>query len=105
MKNLSVLSKYLFLAFGLLLIYGCNAIQDAILTEPPSEMDTTPLRVTMIYPSDCVGAAAYCDAFHIGVRDAAAELGIVLTEVNGIESDPVATGMLLRMQHKIQNLF
>ena len=96
MKNLNVLSKYLFLAFGLLLICGCDAIQDAILTEPPSEIDTAPLRVTMIYPSDCVGSAAYCDAFHIGVRAAAGELDITLTEVNGNENDPVVTEMLIR---------
>ena len=96
MKNLNVLSKYLFLAFGLLLICGCDAIQDVILTEPPSEIDTAPLRVTMIYPSDCVGSAAYCDAFHIGVRAAAGELDITLTEVNGNENDPVITEMLIR---------
>ena len=96
MNSLSILSKYLFLALGLLLICGCDAIQDVILTEPTSETDIAPLRVTMIYPSDCVGSAAYCDAFHIGVSTAKAELGITLTEVNGMENDPVATEMLLR---------
>ena len=96
MKNLSVLSKYLFLAFGLFLICGCDAIQDVILSEPSTETDAAPLRVTMIYPSDCVGSAAYCTAFHIGVKGAVEELGIVLTEVNGMENDPVATEMLLR---------
>ena len=96
MKSLRVLSKYLFLVFGLFLISGCNTIQDVILSEPSSEMDTAPLSVTMIYPSDCVGSAAYCTAFHIGVRSAAEELGIILTEVNGMENDPVATEMLLR---------
>ena len=96
MKSFDTLNKYVFLALGLLLICGCEAIQDVILTEPPSEMDAAPLRVTMIYPSDCVGSAAYCDAFHIGVRGAAEELGIILTEVNGMENDPVATEMLLR---------
>ena len=96
MKSFSILSKYLFLVLGLLLISGCDAIQDVILTEPSSEMDLASLRVTMIYPSDCVGSAAYCDAFHIGVRTAAEELGITLTEVNGMENDPVATEMLLR---------
>ena len=96
MKNLNVLSKYLFLAFGLFLISGCGTIQDVILSEPSTETDITPLRVTMIYPSDCVGSAAYCDAFHIGVRTAGEELGITLTEVNGMENDPVATEMLLR---------
>ncbi|RKU30461.1 BMP family ABC transporter substrate-binding protein [Candidatus Poribacteria bacterium] len=92
MKSLSVLSKYLFLAFGLLLICGCGRGQDVIPPEPSS----TPLRVTMIYPSDCVGSAAYCDAFHIGVRTAEGELGITLTEVNGMENDPAATEMLIR---------
>ena len=96
MKSLRVLSKYLFFPLGVLVICGCNAIQDVIISEPSSEMDAAPLRVTMIYPSDCVGSAAYCDAFHIGVRTAEEELGITLTEVNGIENDPVATEMLLR---------
>ncbi len=96
MKSLRVLSKYLFLAFGLFLICSCNTIQDVILSEPSSETDTIPLRVTMIYPSDCVGSAAYCTAFHIGVRAAEEELGITLTEANGNENDPVATEMLIR---------
>ena len=96
MKNFSTLYKYLFLGLALLLISGCEAIQDVIISEPSSEMDAAPLRVTMIYPSDCVGSAAYCDAFHIGVRGAEETLGITLTEANGNENDPAATEMLLR---------
>ena len=96
MKSFNILHHYLFIFLALILICGCDAIQDVILTEPPSEMDTTPLRVTMIYPSDCVGSAAYCDAFYIGVGTAEGELGIILTEVNGMENDPVATEMLIR---------
>ena len=96
MKSFTVLNKCLFLALGFLLICGCDAIQDVILTEPPSEMDTTPLRVTMIYPTDCVGSAAYCDAFSIGVKAAEAALEISLKEVNGNENDPVASEMIVR---------
>ena len=96
MRNFNIFIRYAFLGFILLLICGCNAIQNVVLSEPSTETDITPLRVTMIYPSDCVGSAAYCDAFHIGVRTAEEELGITLTEVNGIENDPVATEMLLR---------
>ena len=96
MKNFSTLYKYLFWGLALLLISGCEAIQDVIISEPSSEMDAAPLRVTMIYPSDCVGSAAYCDAFHIGVRGAEETLGITLTEANGNENDPAATEMLLR---------
>ena len=96
MKSFNILSKYLLLAFGLLLICGCETIQDVILTESPVKTDVTPLRVTMIYPSDCVGSAAYCDGFHIGVKTAESELGISLTEVNGVETDPEVSAMLLR---------
>ena len=96
MKNFSALREYLLLGLALLLIFGCDAIQDVILSEPSSEMDAAPLRVTMIYPSDCVGSAAYCDAFHIGVKTAESEFEITLTEVNAMENDPVATEMLLR---------
>ena len=96
MRSFNILHKSVFLLLGLLLICSCNTVQDMVLTEPPSEMPTTPLRVTMIYPSDCVGSAAYCTAFHIGVRTAVEELGITLTEVNGLENDPVVTEMLLR---------
>ncbi len=92
MKGLNILNKYFCLLLGLLVICGCGRVQDVIRPEPSS----TPFRVTMIYPSDCVGSAAYCDAFHIGVRGAEEELGIALTEANGNENDPVATEMLLR---------
>ncbi len=96
MKSFNTLNKSVFLALGLLVICGCDAIQDVILSDPSTETEVTPLRVTMIYPSDCIGSAAYCDAFHIGVKAAAEELGIALTEVSGMENDPVATEMLLR---------
>ncbi len=96
MKNFSIFSKYFFLAFGLLLICGCEAIQDVVLTKPASEIDAESLRVTMVYPSDCVGDSAYCDSFHIGVRAAEAVLGINLTEVSGVEGDATASEMLLR---------
>lgn len=96
MKNFSIFSKYFFLALGLLVFCGCEAIQDAVLTEPASEIDAAPLRVTMVYPSDCVDTATYCGAFHIGLKTAEAKLGIVLTEINGDENDPIATEMFLR---------
>ena len=96
MKNFRDFSKYLFLALGLLVICGCEAIQDVILTETPSETETAPVRVTMIYPSDCVGDSAYCDTFHSGLKRAEAALGINLTEVNGMEGDAAVSEQLLR---------
>ena len=71
-------------------ISGCDLIQQAILSDLPDDADALPVRVTMIYPSDCIGDSGYCDSFHIGVRTAEAEFGISLTEVAGMESDPVS---------------
>ncbi len=96
MKSFNIGHKSVFFALGLLIICGCDAIQEVILSDPSTETDTAPLRVTMVYPSDCVGSAAYCDAFHIGVKAAEKKLGITLIEVNGMENDPIATEMLLR---------
>ena len=98
MSNLSMTKCLPALALALLCIgiSGCNVIQQAILSDLPDDTDAVPLRVTMIYPSDCIGDSGYCDSFHIGVRTAEAELGISLTEVAGMESDAAATEMQLR---------
>ena len=87
---------FLFSVLGLILICSCEYIADVTPPEPPSEMEVVPLRVTMIYPNDCVSTATYCRGFHIGVKESEAEFGIALTEVNGMENDPVATEMTVR---------
>ena len=78
------------------IVFGCEYVEKVVDTDDASMLDSTPLKVTMIYPNDCVGSAAYCDGFHIGVRTAVTELGIMLTELNGSENDPNATEMLMR---------
>ncbi len=96
MKNLSILRKYPFWALGLFLICSCDLVREAILSEQPSGPDTAPIRVTMMYPDDCVGDSSYCDSLYIGVKRAEAELGITLNEVIGMEIDPAVTETLLR---------
>ncbi len=85
-----ILSLLLMFIVGVMFFCGCDNVQQVL------RPDNAPLRVTMIYPSDCVGSAAYCTGFHIGLRNAESELGIILTEVNGMENDPIATEMLMR---------
>ncbi len=80
------------IVLGLLIICGCETVEEVIRTETSDD----PIRVTMVYPSDCVDDSSYCIAFHIGVRTAEAELGIILTEVNGMENDPEATETIIR---------
>jgi len=87
------------IVFGIILFFamtGCDRVKEVIDTTGTSESGAMQLKVTMIYPNDCVGSAAYCDGFHIGVTTAESELGIVLAEVNGNENDPVATEMVMR---------
>lgn len=97
MKKCSTLRKYPLWLLGLLLLCSCDLVQELIPSEPPSSAkDPAPLRVTMIYPNDCVGDSGYCDSLHVGVKRAEAELGIYLNEVIGNESDPVLTEMLFR---------
>lgn len=79
---------------GLLLLCSCDLVQEFI--QPPSEMETAPLRVTMVYPDDCLGDLSYCDSIHAGLKRAEAALGIHLNEVIGIEIDLAATEMMFR---------
>ncbi len=96
-KNRIICIHYLLIVISVcLIVCGCQYGQNIIHTDDASEIDTAQLKVTMLYPNDCVGSAAYCTSFHIGVMAAVAELGITLTEVNGIRNDPVATEMLMR---------
>ena len=94
MKNISILRKYPFWILGLLLLCSCDLVQE--LLQPPSEMETAPIRVTMIYPDDCVGDEGYCDTLHLGVKRAEAELQVHLYEVIGQRSDPVLIEMVFR---------
>ena len=54
MKGFNAVSRGLVLILGLLLISGCDAIQDVIISQPPSGTDTESLRVTMVFDRYCV---------------------------------------------------
>ena len=86
---------FLSIGLGLSIVTGCEKVQNVVATNAISQEELDTLSVTMVYPNDCVGSAAYCNEFHIGIQKAQEELGIKLTEVNGMEDDPVATEMIL----------
>lgn len=104
MNSTKIVSIPLILLFVLLTLCGCERVQEVLPTDMTTESDSAQLKVTMIYPNDCVGSAAYCDGFHIGVRTAATELGIILTEVNGMENDSIATEMIMRTAAQTSDL-
>ena len=83
MNYFNVLTKTTFLVFGLLLICicGCNRVQDMMVSEPQDAMDTAPIRVSFVYPGDCLGDSSYCDVLYNGAQKAKAELGVEITEM------------------------
>ena len=83
MNYLNVLKNATFFVFGLLLIYicGCDRVQDMIVSEPQDAMDTAPIRVSVVYPGDCLGDSSYCDVLYNGVQKAKAELSVEITEM------------------------
>lgn len=91
------------LALGLLLLSGCERAKK--ITQDAFVETSARLRVTMVYPNNCVvDAATYCDAFKFSVQSAGMELGIILTEVYGIENDPIATEKLIRTAAETSDL-
>ena len=94
MKNFSIFRKYPLWLLGLLLLCSCDLVQELI--QPPIEMEAVPLRVTMIYPDDCIGDEGYCDTLHLGVKRAEAELQVHLYEAIGQRSDPGLIEMVFR---------
>ena len=96
MKHIQNVLLPVFIVIVSITVGGCEFAKNVVDIDDARMEDATQLKVTMIYPNDCVGSAAYCTSFHIGVRTAVTDLGIKLTEVNGNENDPVATEMLMR---------
>ena len=83
MNYLNMLKNTTFLVFGLLLIYisGCNRVQDMIRSEPQDTMDAGPIRVSFVYPGDCLGDSSYCDVLYNGAQKAKTELDVEITEM------------------------
>ena len=83
MNHLNMLKNATFFVFGILLIYisGCNRVQDMMTSGPQDAMDATPIRVSFVYPGDCLGDSSYCDVLFNGAQKAKSELGIEITEM------------------------
>ena len=83
MNYLNTLKNATLLVFGLLLIYicGCDRVQDMVISEPQDAMGAAPIRVSVVYPGDCLGDSLYCDVLYKGVQQAKAELSVEITEM------------------------
>lgn len=78
MKYLNVLKNVTFLGIAILLIStcGCEKIQDMT---PPDQPET--LRVSVVYPGECLGDSSYCDVLYNGAQKAKMGLGVDITEM------------------------
>ena len=92
MKYLNVLKNVSFLGIAIFLIYtcGCEKIHDM---RPPDQPETLEIRVSVVYPGECLGDSSYCDVLYNGAQKAKTELGVDITEM---ESNAETWDMQLR---------
>ncbi|RKU17627.1 BMP family ABC transporter substrate-binding protein [Candidatus Poribacteria bacterium] len=78
MKYLNMSKNAIFLGIAIFLIStcGCEKIQDMT---PPDQPET--IRVSVVYPGDCLGDSSYCDVLYNGAQKAKMGLGVDITEM------------------------
>lgn len=103
MKYLNMLKNAIFFGLGLFLICicGCQQVQEVLRSDQQDMMDVAPIRVSVVYPGDCLGDSSYCELLYNGVQKTEAALGIEITE---IESTAETWDMQLREASKGSDL-
>ena len=83
MKYLNLSKNAVFLGIFILLISvcGCEKIKTMLPPDEPEMMETTPVRVSFIYPGECLGDSSYCDVLYNGAQKAKMESGVEVTEI------------------------
>ena len=83
MKYLNLSKNAVFLGILILLISvcGCEKIKTMLPPDEPEMMETTPVRVSFIYPGECLGDSSYCDVLYNGAQKAKMESGVEVTEI------------------------
>ena len=83
MKYLNVLRNTIFLGILTFLIYlcGCERVQDMLPPDQSGMMDAASIRVSVVYPGECLGDSSYCDVLYNGAQKAKTELDVDITEM------------------------
>ena len=83
MKYLNALKNLTFLGVLIILISicGCEKIQTMMPPDQPEMMETTPVRVSFVYPGECLGDFSYCDVLYNGAQKAKMNPGVEVTEM------------------------
>ena len=77
LKNVPFLGILIFLIF----ICGCEKIQTMMPPDYPETMETAPVRVSFVYPGDCLGDSSYCDVLYNGAQKSKIVSGVDVTEM------------------------
>ena len=89
MKYFNELKSVPFLGILIILISicGCEKIQTMMPADQSEMIEATPVRVSFVYPGDCLGDSSYCDVLYNGAQKAQMHAGIEVTEmVSNIET-------------------
>ena len=83
MKYLNVLKNAIFLGIAIFLIFtcGCEKIQDMRPPDQSEMMDSASIRVSVVYPGECLGDFSYCDVLYNGAQKAKTGFGVDITEM------------------------
>lgn len=83
MKYLNVLRNTIFFGIAIFVIFtcGCEKIQDMRPPDQPEMMDSAAMRVSVVYPGECLGDSSYCDVLYNGAQKAKMGLGVDITEM------------------------
>lgn len=83
MNYLNVLKDAIFLGVAIFLIFicGCGRVQDMVPPDQQGTMDSVLIRVSVVYPGECLGDSSYCDVLYNGAQKAKTELGVDITEM------------------------
>ncbi len=85
--NLSKNVAFLGILIFLVSICGCEYARDMLPTDSGEAVDTAPVRVSFVYPGDCLGDSSYCDILYNGAQKAKMDPGVEVTEmVSGAET-------------------
>ncbi len=83
MKYLNVSKNAVFMGIliSLISVCGCEKITTMLPPVQPEMMETAPVRVSFLYPGDCLGDSSYCDILHRGAQKVKMKLDVEVTEM------------------------
>ncbi|MDE0010612.1 MAG: BMP family protein [Candidatus Poribacteria bacterium] len=81
LNELKNVETFLGILILLISICGCEKIHTMMPPDQPEMIGTTPVRVSFVYPGDCLGDSSYCDVLYNGAQKAKMDPSVEVTEM------------------------